>query len=229
MRTLLEARAVLLLVTGGAKADVLRDVLEGPLSTQVPASFLRTHPRLTVICDRAAAARLTPSAGWDSDHAVIVLGHRMPGSSVHMISEESELRATRAVQIARTDPARTAVLTGWSQSGGLSEAEQMLTWWNEPHTPALLEVAGRRTAENASCTLPLLRATGVIARVTVVTSWWHLRARPFFAPFSRYGLAVRYAPAFHRSGWLPGLAGELRQAPAVRRERRAAFAAATPP
>jgi glucosamine-6-phosphate deaminase len=229
LRTLLDARALLLLVTGEAKADVLRAAFEGPLSTEVPASLLRGHPRLTVICDRAAAARLTPHPGWDSDRALVVLGHRAPGSAEHVISEESESRATRAAILARHAPVRTAVLTGWSRTGGLSEAEQMLTWWSEPDTPALLEVAGRRTAENASCSLPLLAATGVIRRVTVVTSWWHLRARWFFAPYREHGIAVDYAPVFHRGSSLGGLLGEARQVPAMARERHEAFAAVTLP
>jgi hypothetical protein len=41
------------------------------------------------------------------------------------------------------------VLTGYTTTGGLSEAEEMKTAWNEHAAPALLEVAGRNTAENA--------------------------------------------------------------------------------
>jgi len=229
LRTLLEARALLLLVTGESKAEVLRAAFEGPLSTELPASLLRGHPRLTIICDRAAASRLAPHPGWDSDHALVVLGHRAPGSAEHVISEESEARATRAAIIARHHPVRAAVLTGWSRTGGLSEAEQMLTWWSEPDTPALLEVAGRRTAENASCSLPLLVATGVIRRVTVVTSWWHVRARWFFAPYRDHGMAVDYRPVVHRGATAAGLLGELRQVHAMGRERREAFASVVLP
>lgn len=223
-RTLLGARGLLLLVTGEAKAAALRAALEGPVTPDVPASLLRAHPRLKVVCDRAAAAELTPRSGWASDRALVVLGHRKPHSALHVISEESEARARHAAHIAHRSPVRAAVLTGWSMTDGLSEAEQMLTWWNEPGTPAVLEVAGRRTAENASCSLPLLLAMGVIRRVTVVTSAWHFRARWFFEPYSEFGLAVDYAPVFHRGPWLRELAGEFRQVPAMRRERREAFA-----
>lgn len=224
LRTLLEARRLILLVTGEAKAEVLRAAIEGPVSQAVPASLLRHHPRLTVICDRAAASRLTPEPGWDSDRAIVVLGHRKPGvSPEHVISEESQARASHAALLARRHPVRTAVLTGWSRSDGLSEAEQMLTWWTEPDTPAVLEVAGRNTAENASRSLPLLLAMGAIRHVTVVTSWWHVRARWFFAPYADYGLKVDYRPVFHRGWWAAGLAGEARQVPNMRRERREAF------
>jgi glucosamine-6-phosphate deaminase len=58
--TILEARRVLLLVTGAAKAGILRAALEGPETPQVPASFLRRHPDLRVLAD-AAAVHLTES------------------------------------------------------------------------------------------------------------------------------------------------------------------------
>jgi glucosamine-6-phosphate deaminase len=55
---LLEARECWLLVTGGAKAAVLRRALEGPVGPDCPASFLQEHARLTVFADEAAAAGL---------------------------------------------------------------------------------------------------------------------------------------------------------------------------
>lgn len=225
LQTLLRARALVLLVVGEAKAAALRAALEGPVTPETPCSLLREHPRLTVVCDRAAAARLRRSPGWDSDRALIVLGHRQPGiSAEHVISDESRARVRRATALAGRVPVRAAVLTGWTTTGGLSEAEQMLTWWSQPGTPGVLEVAGRRTAENASCSLPLLLAMGAVHRVTVVTSFWHLRSRWFFAPYRRFGLGVDYAPVLHRGPWGGLLRRELRQLPAAPRERRDAFA-----
>ena len=225
MRTLLQASAILLLVTGEAKAEPLRAMLEDPVSTRCPASLLRDHPRLKIICDRAAASRLRPRAAFTSDRALIVLGHRDPGTgSEHLASEASFARLHHAAVVSRRSAARFAVLTGWTTTGGLSEAEQMLTAWNEPDTPALAEVAGRNTAENASRTLPLLLAAGGIRRVTVVTSSWHLRAPFFFAPYARHGIAVERDPARHHGPWLPMLAHELHEAPGMWRERRAAMA-----
>jgi glucosamine-6-phosphate deaminase len=53
--TILEARRVLLMVTGPGKAAILRAALQGPETPLVPASFLRRHPNLRVLADAAAA------------------------------------------------------------------------------------------------------------------------------------------------------------------------------
>lgn len=58
IRTLMNARELFLLVSGEGKAGVLSRVLRGPVSPEVPASVLQLHPRLTVLADAAAAARL---------------------------------------------------------------------------------------------------------------------------------------------------------------------------
>lgn len=54
IRTLMNARELLLLVAGATKARILAQVLEGPVTSEVPASVLQLHPNLTVIADRAA-------------------------------------------------------------------------------------------------------------------------------------------------------------------------------
>jgi hypothetical protein len=116
------------------------------------------------------------------------------------------------------------VLTGYTPTGGLSEAEEMKTAWNEHAAPALLEVAGRNTAENASRSLPILLALGDARRVTVVSSFWHFRVPWFFAPYRRYGLRVTYRASFSQRGWLQLLRRELREALRARSERRVAMA-----
>ncbi|HSL58735.1 MAG TPA: glucosamine-6-phosphate deaminase [Acidimicrobiales bacterium] len=58
--TLLRARRVVLVATGTAKADALAAAVDGPVSERCPASALRRHPDVLVLCDRAAAARLSP-------------------------------------------------------------------------------------------------------------------------------------------------------------------------
>lgn len=57
--TLLEADQIVLIVTGDNKAEILRRALEEPMSSDVPASWLRlAGSRLEVIADKAAASLL---------------------------------------------------------------------------------------------------------------------------------------------------------------------------
>jgi glucosamine-6-phosphate deaminase len=224
LRTLLAARELLLMVTGAEKAEALHAALEGPIGSDSPASLLRDHPCLTVLCDRAAAERLRPAAGRDSDHVAVVLGHREPGvSAEHRISAHSRARMARAVALCRRTPVRAVLLTGYTHTGGLSEAEQMGREWPLPDVPVLLEVAGRNTAENASRSLPIVLALGVAARVSVVTSVWHLRAPYFFAPYRAFGLELDLRPARPLRGSAHLLAEELGGLAGMARQRRAAM------
>lgn len=228
--TLYRARELLLLVTGRSKAPALRAMLEGPVDPACPASLLRDHARLTVICDREAAAELTPRPAFASDHVIVVLGHRDVGiSAEHRISRESRARLRHALGIARRRAPRAVVLTGYTTTDGLSEAEQMKGAWDERVAPALLEVAGRDTAENASRTLPILLAIGEAPRVTVVSSPWHLRVPWYFAPYRRFGLRVAYRPCAPHGRWVPMLAEELRDLRHARSRRHAAMAQTYPP
>jgi glucosamine-6-phosphate deaminase len=54
MPILLAARHPLLVVSGAAKRDILRRVLEGPVDPMVPATYLRQVDSSVVIADRAA-------------------------------------------------------------------------------------------------------------------------------------------------------------------------------
>jgi hypothetical protein len=221
------ARELLVVAVGPRRAGAVRRMLIEPPSEDRPASLLRAHPQLTVLCDRAAASEL-PARGGE-DHVCVVLGHREPGRSrEHRISHESLGRVQRAAWVAHHRPTLAAILTGYTSTGGLSEAEQMLVGWHVADVPALLEVAGRTTAENASRSLPLVLALGTVRRVTVVTSAWHLRAPYHFAAWRRFGLCVRFA--FDRHGdWPRMLRNEMRGLPKAPGERRRALAAMTLP
>ena len=52
-------RPLLLIAGGPGKAAAVAAAVEGPLSASCPASVLQLHPHVTVLVDRAAAARLT--------------------------------------------------------------------------------------------------------------------------------------------------------------------------
>jgi glucosamine-6-phosphate deaminase len=53
---IMAAERILLVVTGAAKAGILRRVLEEPPHDNLPASWLQGHPAVTVIADAAALA-----------------------------------------------------------------------------------------------------------------------------------------------------------------------------
>jgi glucosamine-6-phosphate deaminase len=60
MATILGARHIVMMATGAAKAGAVHGMVEGLITTQLPASFLQVHPRVTVMLDKDAAIRLTP-------------------------------------------------------------------------------------------------------------------------------------------------------------------------
>jgi glucosamine-6-phosphate deaminase len=59
MGTILRARRVVMLATGASKARVVRRLVEGPVTTWLPASFLQLHADAEVVLDDSAAGRLT--------------------------------------------------------------------------------------------------------------------------------------------------------------------------
>ena len=61
--SILEARHILLVALGSAKANAVACALEGPIGPSCPASFLRLHPHAAILCDTAAASRLTSRVG----------------------------------------------------------------------------------------------------------------------------------------------------------------------
>ena len=63
--TMLDARAIVLVATGRAKARAVSTMFSGRISTNRPASFLQLHPNADVILDLAAAEKL-PESGFDA-------------------------------------------------------------------------------------------------------------------------------------------------------------------
>ena len=56
--TIMDAREIILLANGDAKADIVRQAIQGPITPDVPASILRQHPDVSVFLDRPAARLL---------------------------------------------------------------------------------------------------------------------------------------------------------------------------
>jgi glucosamine-6-phosphate deaminase len=63
MATILYARRVVLLATGAGKAGCVVHMIEGPVTTKLPASFLQLHRNAEVWLDKAAAGRLNSRSG----------------------------------------------------------------------------------------------------------------------------------------------------------------------
>jgi galactosamine-6-phosphate isomerase len=57
MGDILRSRKILLVVSGRHKRAVFKRLMQGPVTSSFPASFVWLHADVTVICDRDAAAQ----------------------------------------------------------------------------------------------------------------------------------------------------------------------------
>ena len=55
MATIMEAKEIMLVVNGAHKAEIVKQAVEGEISEQLPASYLRNHIGLSVYLDKSAA------------------------------------------------------------------------------------------------------------------------------------------------------------------------------
>lgn len=55
--TIMRAKMILVIVSGADKAEILSQVLNGPVTPQVPASILQFHPNTIVLADDAALSK----------------------------------------------------------------------------------------------------------------------------------------------------------------------------
>ena len=63
--TILDARELLLLATGAAKASILAKAVEGPITGMISASAIQLHPKCKVIIDPEAARELKEREYYD--------------------------------------------------------------------------------------------------------------------------------------------------------------------
>ncbi|MCA5011982.1 MULTISPECIES: glucosamine-6-phosphate deaminase [unclassified Enterococcus] len=56
--SVLKVKHLILIVNGAKKAEMVKKVLQGPVTEEYPASVLQLHPNLTVILDEEAASQL---------------------------------------------------------------------------------------------------------------------------------------------------------------------------
>ncbi|MBQ7278240.1 MAG: glucosamine-6-phosphate deaminase [Clostridia bacterium] len=58
IKTVMQAKSIILMATGPAKAPIMKQMLQGPVTEEVPASVLQLHPDVTVYMDFEAASLL---------------------------------------------------------------------------------------------------------------------------------------------------------------------------
>ncbi|WP_338357051.1 glucosamine-6-phosphate deaminase [Yeosuana marina] len=59
VKKIMEAKRVILLAWGERKSNIIQASVEGPVTNQVPASFLQEHNNATFVLDQAASSKLT--------------------------------------------------------------------------------------------------------------------------------------------------------------------------
>lgn len=57
--TILKAKKIILMAWGEGKANIIKKTVEGPVTTQIPATYLQNHKNVTVFLDDASSAELT--------------------------------------------------------------------------------------------------------------------------------------------------------------------------
>ncbi len=58
IKSIMQARRILVIVSGADKADIVKQAFTGEVSPAVPASVLQLHPGVTLVGDEAALAKL---------------------------------------------------------------------------------------------------------------------------------------------------------------------------
>jgi uncharacterized SAM-binding protein YcdF (DUF218 family) len=157
--------------------------------------------------------------------AIVVPGHGdIDLDGAHRITLRCLRLVREAERLVSAGPADVVVFSGWSSTGGPSEAEQMRDAWSGPDAELVVEPTARNTAENAARTLPLLRDRG-ITRAVVVCAPTHLaRTRLLFGRLYRgEGVVTAFrSPAVAPS--LRSIAWELAAFPLLPAQLRAARA-----
>ena len=58
IKNIMQARQILVLVSGEGKADIVKAAFTGPVTPRVPASILQLHPNVALVGDKAALSKL---------------------------------------------------------------------------------------------------------------------------------------------------------------------------
>lgn len=59
IKTIMQAKKILVVASGENKADIIKEAFFGPITPKVPASILQLHPDATIICDNDALQKVS--------------------------------------------------------------------------------------------------------------------------------------------------------------------------
>ena len=59
IKTIMQAKKILIVANGEGKADIVRDAFFGPITPQIPASVLQLHNDVTLVADEAALSKVS--------------------------------------------------------------------------------------------------------------------------------------------------------------------------
>jgi glucosamine-6-phosphate deaminase len=85
--TILEAKRIILLANGEAKAEAVAGAIEGPVTSMNTASALQLHKRVTFYLDQAAASKLQTRQYFEWIQA------KMPGSPLGTRSDDAAMQS----------------------------------------------------------------------------------------------------------------------------------------
>jgi glucosamine-6-phosphate deaminase len=71
--TIYDAEEVVLIASGESKAAALSQTIEGAIGHMCPASIMQAHPHGVIICDEAAASKLSPKPSGYFNFAICFL------------------------------------------------------------------------------------------------------------------------------------------------------------
>ncbi len=86
IKSIMKARQVYLLAWGEKKAPIIKESVEGPISEEIPATFLQHHPEIKVIIDDDASQDLT-RIRWPWVVSVVKWEDQLAKSAVIWLSE----------------------------------------------------------------------------------------------------------------------------------------------
>lgn len=59
IKSIMDAKHILLMAFGEGKAEAIKNIVEGPVTEEIPATVLQNHPNVTILLDEASASKLS--------------------------------------------------------------------------------------------------------------------------------------------------------------------------